>query len=89
MKFRIELLSSHAAQFACVGNDVTAAESYLIAQLSPCFNRASNAHPAPLPERYAPPSGPLRCSRNLNHLIREAGRALEAERRKRLLDEIA
>lgn len=89
LHYGIELLSSRFDRFACVGHDLTAAENHLIARYSPCFNRTANAHPAPLPERYAPPNGPIRCSRNLKHLIREAGYALQAEQRRRFLNEIS
>src|SRR5690242_18712762 len=38
MKFNIELLSSRSSRFASVGNNIDAAETALIAELSPCFN---------------------------------------------------
>lgn len=89
LNYRIDLLSSRSDYFSGVDNDLTAAETALIMQYAPVFNRTLNLHPTPLPEGYAPLNGPLRCSRNLNSLIREAGRALQAEQRKKLLDEIA
>ncbi|RIK34250.1 MAG: hypothetical protein DCC57_24445 [Chloroflexi bacterium] len=89
LRYTVELRSSRAACFAALGHDLTAAENDLIGRLAPCFNRTANAHPTPLPDRYAPPSGPIRCSRNLKHLIREAGRARQAEQRRQMLDEIS
>lgn len=89
LRYTVELLSSRSGRFAGVGHDLTAAENSLIAQFAPCFNRTANARPTPLPADYAPPSGPIRCSRNLKHLIREAGYARQAEQRKQMLDEIS
>jgi hypothetical protein len=89
MKFTIELLSSRASRFASIGHDLNVAETGLIAHLSPCFNSALNEHPAPLPACYTPPNGRIRCSRNLKHLIREAGYAIKSEQRRKMLDEIA
>jgi hypothetical protein len=81
MRFTIELWSSQADRFAAVDRDLNAAERSLIEQYAPCFNEALNRRPTPLPDRYAPPSAPLRCSRSLNKLIHEAGRAVQAEER--------
>jgi hypothetical protein len=89
LRYSVELLSSAAGRFAGIGHDLTAAETALIVQHAPCFNRTANPHPTPLPAAYAPPNGPIRCSRNLKNLIREAGRAHQTEQRRRLLDEIA
>lgn len=89
LRYSVELLSSRAGRFAGVGYELTAAENSLIAHFTPCFNRTANAHPTPLPARYAPPSGPIRCSRNLKNLIREAGRAHQTEQRRLLLDEFS
>jgi hypothetical protein len=88
MRFSIELQSSKSDSFAYVGNDLDAAETLLITQLSPCFNSALNYHPTALPERYSSPHGPIRCSRNLKRLIREASYAVKADQRRKLLDEI-
>jgi hypothetical protein len=82
LRFTIELLSSASGRFAAQGHDLDAAERQLIDQLAPCFNLSGNPRPAPLPERYAPPSARLRCSHNLNRLIRQAGILLHAEQSK-------
>lgn len=87
LHYSIDLLSAQAQRFACVNNDLTAAETALITQYAPCFNRAMNLRPTPLPAGYVSPNGPLRCSRNLNQLIREAGYAIKAEQRRQLLAE--
>ena len=82
MRFTIELWSSQADRFAEVDHDLNAAERLLIEQHAPCFNEALNRRPTPLPDRYAPPGAPIRCSRSLNKLIREAERAVQADERK-------
>lgn len=82
MRFTIELWSSQADRFAGVDHDLNAAERSLIEQYAPCFNEALNRRPTPLPDRYAPPSAPLRCSRSPNKLIHEAARAVQADERK-------
>ena len=82
MRFTIELWSSQADRFARVDHDLNAAERSLIEQYTPCFNEALNRRPTPLPDRYAPPSAPIRRSRNPNKLIREAERAVQADERK-------
>ena len=81
MRFTIELWSSQADRFAEVDHDLNAAERLLIEQHAPCFNEALNRRPTPLPDRYAPPSAPIRCSRSPNKLIYEAGRAVQADER--------
>lgn len=88
MRFNIELLSSQSERFACVGNNLNAAETLLIEQLSPCFNSALNYHPVALPEHYQSPHGPIRHARNLRRLILEAGKAVKADQRRKMLDEI-
>ena len=88
MNFTIELLNSQAAQFDVVGNDLNAAERWLIQQTTPCFNAALNSEPTPLPAHYCPPTSPIRCSRSLNKLTHEAERAVQAEERRRLMQEI-
>ncbi|MCA9981842.1 MAG: GIY-YIG nuclease family protein [Anaerolineales bacterium] len=82
MRFTIELHCSQADTFAHVNHELDAAEQALIARWSPCFNVVYNKEPTPLPEKYAPPNAPLRCSRRLGKLIREAERAVEIEDRK-------
>lgn len=88
LRFVVELQASADAGFAGVAHDLNAAERLLIEQYTPCFNAALNRVPAPLPPRYAPPSAPLRCSRSLKHLIREAEIAVKADARRRMLDEL-
>lgn len=82
MRFTIELWSSQADRFAVVDHDLNAAERTLIEQHAPCFNEALNQRPTPLPDRYAPPSTPIRCSRSPTKLIHEAERAVQADERK-------
>jgi len=81
MKFIIELLGSPCEQFKSIGNDVNAAEQWLIQQWSPCFNVSHNKQPTPRPPAYFPPNARLRCSRSLNKLIREAERAVKYDSR--------
>lgn len=87
LNYQVELMSSRAEQFAMVAYDLNAAEAHLIRQWAPCFNEALNHQPTPLPPHYLPPNAKLRCSRNLNHLIREAQRAVQTEERRRWLAE--
>lgn len=79
MKFTIELLSSQFEQFNSVGNDLNAAEQWLIQQHSPCFNVSHNPQPTVVPKIYLPPNAKLRRRRTLNQLIHEAERVVEAE----------
>jgi len=79
MRFTIELLSSQSEEFNSVANDLNAAEQLLIQRESPCFNRVYNGQPTPLPPTYLPPNAPLRCSRSLTKLRREAERAVKVE----------
>jgi len=88
MNFTIEMFSSQTARFDHVGNDLNAAERELIQQWTPCFNAALNSEPTPLPAVYYPPSAAIRCSRSLNKLMHEAERAVQAEDRRRLMQEI-
>ncbi len=87
MKFTIELQSSQHDRFAGLGHNRDAAERALIEQFSPCFNDALNTRPTPLPEKYFPPTGAIRCPRSLNRLIREASYAVQADRRRQWLAE--
>ncbi len=87
MNMTIELWSSRLECFAELNHDLDAAERALIEQFSPCFNNTLNLHPTPLPDKYAPPTSAIRCSRSLNKLIREAGYAVQAERRRQWLAE--
>jgi hypothetical protein len=85
LNYQIELMSSQSSQFATLNHDLDAAEAELIQRWSPCFNQALNHQPTPLPSRYAPPNAPLRCSRSLTTLTREAERAVKAEERRHWL----
>jgi hypothetical protein len=85
LSYQIELTSSHARRFAVFDHDLKAAEADLIHQWTPCFNEALNQQPTPLPEHYVRPNAPLRCSRSLRQLTREAERAVKMEERQRWL----
>jgi hypothetical protein len=85
LNYQIDLLSSQSSQFAPVQHNLNAAEAELIQRWSPCFNQTLNHQPTPLPDQYTPPSAPLRCSRNLHKLMREAERAVKADERRRWL----
>jgi hypothetical protein len=79
MRFTIELLSSRGEQFHGLGNDLNAAERFLIRQWSPCFNVSHNNQPTPLPHPYLQPNAPLRRRYSFNRLIHEAERAVKSE----------
>ena len=87
MKFTIELFSSSSSRFAPVGNEINAAERSLIEQHSPCFNESLNLHPTPVPAQYRRYNAPLRCSRSIKHLARDAGYIIKAEDKKTWLSE--
>jgi hypothetical protein len=82
MRFTIELLSSHAPQFADLGHNLNAAERRLIERCTPCFNSALNSQPAALPARYAPPGQRITCPRSLTKLINQAAIAVQHDRRR-------
>lgn len=79
MKFTIELLSSRSEQFSTIGNDLNAAERFLIQQWSPCFNVSQNRQATPVPDLYLPPNARFRFRGSLNKLIHQAERAVKAE----------
>lgn len=79
MKFSIEFSSSRSEKFQEVGNDLNAAERFLIREWAPCFNISQNVQPTPLPVSYLPPNAPFRRRRSLTTLIREAERAVKIE----------
>lgn len=87
LNYQIELLSSRAGRFAALQHDLKAAEADLIHRWSPCFNEALNRQPTPLPTCYIRPNAPLRCSRSLRQLTREADRAVKLEERQQWLAE--
>ena len=89
MRFTIELHDSRSAAYTEVGHDLNAAERVLIERLAPCFNELLNRRPTPLPARYAPPGPTIRCSRSLGKLIGEARHAVQADRRKGWLADLA
>ena len=88
LRFTIELWCSQDDRFARVDHDLNAAERLLIEQYAPCFNEVFNRQPSPLPERYMPPTAPLRCSRSPKQLIHEAERAVQADERKTWREEV-
>ena len=89
LRFTIELQSSRSVGFIEAGHDLNAAERTLIERHAPCFNEILNRRPAPLPARYAPPGSTIRCSRSLGKLIGEARHAVQADRRKGWLADLA
>ncbi len=89
LRFTVELHDSRSAGFAEVGHDLNAAERMLIEQHAPCFNEMLNRRPTPLPVRYAPPGPTIPCSRSLGKLIREARYAVQADRRRGWLADLA
>jgi hypothetical protein len=89
MRFTIELRDSRSVDFADVDHDLNAAERALIEQHTPCFNEMLNRRPTALPTRYALPGPTIRCSRSLGKLIGEARHAVEADRRKSWLSDLA
>lgn len=89
MKFTVELLCSHSADFADVQHDRDAAERSLIEQLTPCFNLSLNAEPTRLPDCYLPATVAPRCSRSLRKLIMEASISLQAEQRRKWLADLS
>jgi hypothetical protein len=87
MKFTIELMSSHCADFESIGYDLNAAERQLIERWSPCFNVSLNNQQTPLPSQYAPANARLRCG-GLNKLIHQAERVVKADDTRLLLEEL-
>jgi hypothetical protein len=81
LNFTLELWSSQADRFAAIDHDRSAAERSLIELYAPCFNTTYNARPTPLPDQYAPPHAPIRCSRHPAQLIHAAARAVQVEER--------
>ena len=79
MRFTVELLSSKSEQFVELGNDLTAAERFLIQRWSPCFNVSQNRQATPVPSPYQPPNARFRFRGSLNKLIHQAERAVRAE----------
>ena len=89
MKFTIELLSSQSERFDAVGNNLSAAERQLIEAFLPCFNVSLNSAPTPIPSVYRPVNAPFRFRHGLNHLKREAERAVRADDNKLWMQELS
>ena len=88
MNFSIELLSSQSEEFNCVGNHLNTAERLLIQRWSPCCNVSLNSQPVPIPDCYFPPNAKFRYRRSLTRLRYEAERAVKAEERRILIQEL-
>ncbi len=88
MNFVIELMSSRAEEFVCVGYDLNGAERQLIQRWSPCFNISLNSQPGSLPDCYAPPNVRFPRRQSLNKYKYEAERAIRAEERRHWLQEL-
>ena len=88
MRFTIEMLSSQSEEFTSVGNNLDAAERQLIQAQTPCFNVSLNAAPISLPSMYRPVNANFRFRHGLNHLKREAERAVKADEAKAWLQEM-
>lgn len=86
MRFTVELSCSRHADFACVEHDLNRAEQSLIERYSPCFNAVLNRQPAALPSGYIPPEVNQRVH-GLHRLIREASYVIQAEQKKKWLEE--
>ena len=82
MRFTIEMISSSSSRFVFIGNEINAAERSLIEQYSPCFNETMNPRLTPVPAQYQRYNAPLRCSRSIKHLARDAGYIVKAEDKK-------
>jgi hypothetical protein len=87
MNYEIELLSSGAAEFAVVDNDLLRAEEMLIRMYKPCFNVSQNDDPTPLSNVYLPPSSQIRCSRSLTRLRYQAEQSIRNDERKKWMEE--
>ena len=88
LAFFADLEPSFRFPFASVGNDLDAAERQLIQALTPCFNVSLNAAPISLPSMYRPVNANFRFRHGLNHLKREAERAVKADEAKAWLQEM-
>jgi hypothetical protein len=88
MNFTIELLSSQSEQFDNLGNDLNAAERQLIQRWTPCFNVSLNQAARLLPKTYLPPNARPRFMRSLNKMRHEAERSIQADEKKRWMQEI-
>jgi hypothetical protein len=82
LEFTVELQSCQSSRFNVVENQLDAAERLLIEQHTPCFNRALNSQPSPLPSQYDPPQVPIKSPHTPKGLIREARLHVKARKRK-------
>lgn len=82
LQFTIELLCSQSSLFNPQGNQLDAAERALIEFHTPCFNRALNSQPAPLPACYDPPNVPIKSPHTPKGLTRQARLHIKAKKRK-------
>jgi hypothetical protein len=82
LQFTVELMGSQSSLFNVVENQLDAAERLLIEQHTPCFNRALNNQPSPLPSQYNPSSVPINSPHTPKGLVREARLHVKARQRK-------
>jgi len=82
LNFTIELMSTQSKTFNAQDNQLDAAERALIELHTPCFNRALNSQPAPLPSCYNPPNVPIKSPPTPKGLVRQARYLLKAKKRK-------
>jgi len=78
MRFTVELMSSRAARFETVQNDLDLSEQFLIQLHSPCLNTALNPNPTPIPSQYESPYTSLKFRHHPQKFIRQAAQAIEA-----------
>jgi hypothetical protein len=89
MHFKVGLMSSKLARFACVEHDLDRSEQLLIEQYTPCLNTALNPQPAPIPDRYCSPYTSLKFFHHPRRFILQAAQVIEAERKKNWLSQIS
>jgi hypothetical protein len=84
LQFTVELMGSQTSSFAAQDNQLDAAEQTLIKLHAPCFNRALNTKPSPLPAQYSLPNVPLpiTCPRSPGGLTRQARYHLKSKKQK-------
>jgi hypothetical protein len=87
MRFTVELLSCRDARFEGVECDLNRSEELLIRQLTPCLNTVLNPQPSPLPEEYFSPYTSLKFSHHPGIFIRQAAQAIQAERKRAMLED--
>jgi hypothetical protein len=87
LQFTVELMSSQSNLFNAQANQLDAAEKALIELHTPCFNRALNSKPTPLPAAYSQPNVPITSPPTPKGLIRQARYHLKAQKRKAWMDD--